>query len=801
MARSLVTVDSGHTLRKVYSNHDGDNTNKEAQEAQTAQSDILYTYEVCANFLPRPNYTEQLSRHFAEASRYDIWARCILWGQAGFGKRQLAIYFATEYATNSGRKVLWVDDGVIEAFVRDYKQAYLTLTGTQVVSSSPYFSLHYMLSLIRRTLEERHNEWFLVVLNASSDTETPDPNASGICPADYLPTRGQTLVTTSSVFGEVEASNSDQPQIWMGLKLAHTHAINIEALDRHEVGQYYEKSCGGWASDIEHIDCHKAIGHGFPRLALSLSHMRWLQTDLHHYASFIVPIFNKTNGKGHKDAVPRGISPGYPDTLNAILASVMNCDRFATRLLLYISLLGPRHLPWYILQQVRELNEIDADELLKSRNLLAAVGLIMIQSSKDGQEDEINVHTLLHQWLRNKVREIYIGEEEYQHAKFEVIEMMAKVVREGICDRDKLWNIISHIMRLTLMCTKHGLESSASAALFSYFALFLFNEGAFLTMADRIIKQAISTALLAEGISGEREHGGHCVASMREIRVRILLSLCRSREAKAELNRACAATKTFPTDEKQKQLIIRRLHDLEVEVAFLEKDHAKVIILLEADFMQTCFGDFERARKHHWMAKSLVASGRTRPALRHSHMAVSYWHGLPDKWKQVEMLRWVEWHTTILRRAGKWRAASLILPGLLDHYLLSVPLTSEEVWSAAYGLARSLSCAQDHEALIVKMLLTANVSELHGHSLTYCLIMLHDFATVLQTRGRLVEAEGIYRHNIDVATYRKPPELGKYGLYDYSMDRIFLVACVYGQGRRKEARALAQIVQNSARLQ
>jgi hypothetical protein len=769
-----------------------------SQEAHTVLNDKpLFSYEVCPNFLPRPKYTEQLHAHFARASHHGQFARVILWGQAGFGKRQLAIHFATEYGRRSRRKVLWVDGEGIETLARDYRQAYLALTGSQVLASSPYFSLHYMLSHIKRTLEKRHDEWFLVLLNAGSDTENPDPNASGVCPADYLPTCGQTLATTSSVFGEITPQNGTTPRLWMGLKLANTLAVNIEGLEPQERALYYEKVCGGSREDIEQVDCTKSFGLGFPQLALALSHMRWLQLDPLRYASVMEPSPDKTQHNREDAAVPRGISPGYPSTLDSIWWSVIDSDSIAAQLLLYISLFGPRHLPWNLLQRIWDLKEMNARELLESRNLLAAVGLISVHSSQEGIGDELNVHSLLHQWLRNRVREIYNNEAEYTHAMFDVVDIMANlVIHDAVHDRNKLWNIIGHILRVVGMCTKHGLESSSCAALFSHFALFLYDEGAFVRMAERLINGAISTAMLVAKVSGERDHGGHCLASMRETRVRILLFLFRPQEAKVELTRAIAETKIFPVDEEQKQLILRRLRDLDAEVAFLDDDHPRVMRILEADLQQECFSDFEKARKHHWMAKSSIVSGSVREALRHSHMAVSYWYGFPDRWHQAEMLRWVDWHTTVLKCVSKWNAASLILPDLLDHYLNFVPPTSEEVWRAACGLGRTLAHRQNvygHEALIIKVLSAANVTEIHGHSLTYCLMMLRDFASVLQARGRLVEAEGIHRHNIEIATCKKPPELGDDGTYDYTKDRILLVACLYSQGRRKEARALLEV--------
>lgn len=160
------------------------------------------------------------------------------------------------------------------------------------------------------------------------------------------------------------------------------------------------------------------------------------------------------------------------------------------------------------------------------------------------------------------------------------------------------------------------------------------------------------------------------------------------------------------------------------------------------------------------------------------------------------MLRWVDWHTTILFGAEKWKTISLISPELLNHYLKYVSPTSEDVWRVAYGLGRSLGHVNNlhgHEALIIKLLSAASVPELSGNSLTYALMVLRDFASNLQARGRLVEAEGIFRHNIDCADCRKPLKLSSDNPYDYTEDRVYLVACLYSQGRRKEARDLFRV--------
>jgi hypothetical protein len=797
MATRVVIEDPSHGSCRAsrFRDNSEDITSKEAQIRPDSKS--LFTYEVCPNFVPRTKYTKLLHAHFARASQHGQFARVILWGQAGFGKRQLAIHFATEYGLRSGRKVLWVDGESIETLVRDYRQAYVALTGSHVLGSSLYFSLHYMLSHIKRTLEKRHDEWFLVLLNASSDTEIPDPSASGLCPADYLPTKGQTLATTSSVFGEISPQKDTEPRLWMGLKLFNTLAINIESLEPHEKASYYEKFCGATREDVEHVSCTKIFGLGFPQLALSLSHMRWLQLDPRGYACLMEPYLDKTQYKGDDAPVPRGISPGYPSTLDSMWWSVIESDNTAAQLLLYISLFGPRHLPWILLQQIWDVKEISGRKLLESRNLLAAVGFISVHSSQDGTGDEINVHSLLHQWLRNRVRDIYSNEDQYTHAIFDVVDMMANfVIQHALHDRNNIWNVIGHLMRVVGMCTKHGLESSSCAALFSHLALFLYNEGAFISIAERFINEAISTAMLVARISRERDHGGHCLASMRETRVRILLSFSRPQEAKAELMRAFIETKTFPTDNEQKQLILRRLHDSEAEIAFMDNNYQLVTRILGKDLEQEDFDGFERARKHHWIAKSVLTLESTRLALRHSHVAVGYWYGLHDRWKRPEMLRWVDWHTTILFGAEKWKAISLIAPDLLNHYLVYLPPAAEETWRVAYALGRSLGHVNDvhsHEALVVRLLSAVNITELYGNSLTYSLMVLRDFASSLQARGRLVEAEGIYRHNIDAATCRKPHKLGSDAPYDFTEDRVYLVACLYSQGRRKESRDLLRV--------
>ena len=766
-----------------------------SENYHTAETRAFFTHEACSNFLPRPQYTEQLHRHFAEATRYSSLARCVLWGRAGAGKRQLAIDFAIEYGRQSGRKVLWVDGAGTKSFLRDYRQAYFTLTRTRVLPNSSYgLNLHYSLSSIRRTLEERHEEWLLVLLGVVDAIEAPDANASGCCFADYLPSRGQTLVTTSSVHGEHVSDNEEEERIWMGLKLPHTLAVHVKDLEQHELDQYYESQCGGSKDDLEHIDCHELFGLGFPRLTLSFSHMRWLRLDPRRYRSYMLPFFKDANG-AERDAVPRGISPRLPETLEAVWTTVKEVDNTASRLLLYISLFGSARLPWCLLQQLQELKEIDSSELYESRKLLATLGLITVHTSGLEEEEQISTHHLIRQWIHNKMRVMYDGEDEYKDAIYQVVDLLANqfTVEDVVKDSERFWNLIGHYWPIARMATKYRLGSSSCVALFSHIAMFFLSEGTFVSGAERFINQAISTATLVERVSKEQDHGGHCLSSMCETRARILLYLARPREAKAEVKRAFAHTKTFPVNEDEKMLIRQRLRDIEAEASFLDDDCDAAIKILSVDLMQESLSEFERANKHHWMAKCMIGSGYLSSALGHSHMAISCWNRSPDKWKQTKMLRWVDWHTLILIRAGKFKAAAMFLPNLIDEYLSSIPPTAQETWRAAYSLSKTHPSISDHEALAIKMLSAAKVDQLRGNSLTYCLMILHDLACHLQSRGRLIEAEAIFRHNIDVAAYRNPPDLGDGEPYDYSQDRLKLLLCLYEQGRRSEARAMRRL--------
>lgn len=781
MARCVGT----ETFHGSSSGHDSNKA-----ESQAAVNASFFAHRVCPEFLPRITYTEKLQSQFEEASQYASWARCFLLGPAGSGKRQLATHFAAEYGRTSGRKVLWIDYEENETFVRDYRQAYFALTGTRVPASSPYgLSLHHLLCTIRRTLERRHEEWILVLLDVDITFEN-----SGL--ADYLPkNRGQILITTSSAPKDIVQDGVNEETTWMGAKLASCLILRVGNLERQEVHQYYEKAFGRSKEDLEETDC-AMFGLGFPRLALSFAHMRWLGTGPRTYVSYFGPQLRTIRDKDRSTAVPEDTSLRFPETMQFIWQTLTNTDGIAIRMTVYISFFSRRHIPWHLLQWVRELQQLDANDLYESRRLLAALGLITVNTTQDDQE-EINVHRIVHQWLRNKTRQIQDSDDEYRMGMHQVVVAMTSYfdMEDVNNNGEKMWKIVGHMLRLVRICTKYRLETFSFATFLSRIASFLLNEGAFVDRAERLINQAIRIRAFVRRVGVEVERASDCLAFMRETRVRILLYLSRPKEAKTELKRAFAQMTVSSIGENEKLLLRQRLRALEVEACFLDCDDGTAIGILKEDLKLSTLTEFEKAKQHHWMAKLMICSDLLFPALQHSHMALSHWDHSLDKWKQNEMLRWVDWHATILNRAGKFKAASKILPQLLDQYLSTFGPAAEEAWRVANGLGKTDLSMKKHEELVVRMLTSvfAEDQDLCDNSVTYCLMMLHEFGCRLFSRGRLVEAEGVFRHNINTASARQPPDLGSGGVYDYSKDRLMLVDCLYEQGKRTEARNMRRI--------
>src|SRR4051794_29663638 len=139
-------------------------------------------------------------------------------------KYQIAARFSSEHGVSSGRRILWVLADSPESFIRDYKQLYPELVGTAVPTN---FTLSQTLRRVKRALEERHSEWFLVLQDAHVSIRETNSNLTGHALINYLPTCGQTLVTTSAIVVRTEP----ELKVDCGFELPNSDLIRVDVME------------------------------------------------------------------------------------------------------------------------------------------------------------------------------------------------------------------------------------------------------------------------------------------------------------------------------------------------------------------------------------------------------------------------------------------------------------------------------------------------------------------------------------------------------------------------------------------
>ena len=150
----------------------------------------------------RQKLIDSVKKHFIHASTSHgaLSERVVLYGPHGLGKRTIATQVAKDIIAHDGRKLLWINGINYITFVRDYCALYHMFIGHH---HSNGLSLEIILARTKRLLEERRQEWFMVVTDLGTFADD-EPKLT--C---HLPDRGHTLVTSNDMLA---APRVDDPK-------------------------------------------------------------------------------------------------------------------------------------------------------------------------------------------------------------------------------------------------------------------------------------------------------------------------------------------------------------------------------------------------------------------------------------------------------------------------------------------------------------------------------------------------------------------------------------------------------------
>ncbi|KIW24602.1 uncharacterized protein PV07_10306 [Cladophialophora immunda] len=732
--------------------------------------------------------------------------KILLWGASGCGKRRIATEAALEFSTRTGCKVLWIDGRSFECFIRDYRAAYTTITGDHLPQG---LSLTHTILKIRSTLEARRDESLIVVLDLQFYLED-DMEAELKAPHLFLPDRCRMLFTSSYVLPTVSGIDDSRPPVECGLKLAsRATCLYVGALSEEQAMQYFRASV---PNSNDAVDCLRAFWHWQDNswhttplhLALSCACMRLLQVSPGHFQRLCA---HKAR-QGYSPTWP-GCSPIFPDIMSILWDALNDYDIAAGRLLTICSVVDRVEIPVDLVEKL-PMFQNNQGRLHSAIDLLRLSGLVEVHQGSD--ISTINIHPQVQRWLQLKRREIEDKQEltGLVHAWICVLsDYLTKPEHElkkddPIFDAEKFWRMLAHI---TSLCNfRSGQLQDLCCAQFMTFlkhvAIFLIDDVVLKGLAGVTITHAFNMCTLLQSQQGHNIILDREYVQIRQVRARILIGISEYSQARIELREAKRVLRRHLPGGASSTQMLREIEDVEAFLSVAQRnwpEAGRILTKLLAT-SETNDDPCDLAQRHHWMARYKAAVGADISALEHSHMAMSYWRDLPhaEQWgfKDSRLLTWVEKHMLNLMNMKKYKGALLFGTRLLERAYELKPLLGGSVCRLTYRVVYCqcmLDMADDAERAVCRLLELPSHHQ-HGDDTTraYLLFTLYELAVVLQRHGRTVEAEGLYRYNIQSSKLYDVKNLGGTERYDSWRDYVQLIMCLIEQGKVMEARKLKE---------
>ena len=336
--------------------------------------------------------------------------RVLLYGVKGVGKRTIAAQVAKEITQQDGRRILWLSGIGPIAFLRDYFALYFHITGKHLPHN---ISLAVTLAKIRQTLEERRQEWFMVIEDLG-DFFDDDLELDSL-----LPVRGHILVTSSTLIVEKEHSPSGArggDRLWSvpGLNFARTASqIYVGSLSDLEVDQFARQFC----PQILNISCDEfgpiqRSARTFPVfLKITAINLQLLRVDFAAYRRLFEKRLDHKSIKRHPKFNPYHTAINIATTF--MWEALGDYDLWSRRLLIVVSV-GVYPIPLRLIKKLSIFSRPISDHLSPALDLLRSLGLLTISNESDDPQVSI-MHSTVSYWVGTHVS---------QHSRREVQRMV-----------------------------------------------------------------------------------------------------------------------------------------------------------------------------------------------------------------------------------------------------------------------------------------------------------------------------------------------------------------------------------------
>ena len=406
--------------------------------------------------------------------------RVVLYGTSGQGKRHVAAQVAKEITQADGRRVLRINGLTFETFVRDYCLLYHDLTGEYLPRG---LGLGVTLAKIKHMLEERRQEWLMVITDLGLFSDEPELASS-------LPDRGHIIVTSDELGfrptgKETHVTTTDHP--FSLLMFANTaDEVHVKGLIDAERRQFARYFC----PDLLNISSSEfgpvqRWGHAVPLyLKLTAINLQLLRMDFAAYGRFFARQFDDSHMGKHRKI--HGYRLALHVATKVMWDTLGDYNVWAQRLLIALTIVCSHPVPLRFLQRLSMFSKSITDHLSPALDFLTSLGLITKSDNSDDPSISIMHHKIsswLWKHLRIRSRDdlhrviwswLLVLSTEFTSTATETSSPSGLKLNSTPYDVDTLWQCLPHVSDLVKAAARIGVSDA-------------YHHNSFLTQRQRIM--------------------------------------------------------------------------------------------------------------------------------------------------------------------------------------------------------------------------------------------------------------------------------------------------------------------------
>ncbi|KPI39977.1 uncharacterized protein AB675_11600 [Cyphellophora attinorum] len=706
----------------------------------------------------RDEYVDKVKRALTplEVSHGALFESVVIHGSEGAGKRTIAIQAANEICAQDGRTLLIINGKNFETFIPSYLETFQTLTGSYLPAAEHWF---YSLYNLKHYLDRHRTEWLMVITDVGMylDNELDGP---GRPLAWFLPTRGQIIMTSSSLIEDCLRA------------AANATSIRLRWLGDADMQRFARYLWPGF-DDTSVYERLMGLSGNMPlSFAIIAANLKLLDVNLQTYVRiFETRLADRKAASRKADFCQFDLEDNVHREI--LWDALGDRDRWSLRLIAAMSFLDPWSIPIDIIENMSVFRNTISDRVAPSLSLLESLGIANVV------ENHVWIHPTLHAWFRSHVWLRYSW-----HEWLVLRSAMAESILQRLKTRStdgfySCWSLGPHIYEFSDMVRKH--PGNADVKLLNFMS-FVADVAVF---RAQILKHGQTCIYHAQDMAshpGSRpvlERTALNEYNYAHARFRLAHTMVHAdgpadySRAAVELRGAKHYVQLLKNDTRYHKLL-EHSWLIETQVMFGQGlYHALEDFILGILCGTSPISERTRTRLYHMMARTMEEQGQPSPALQYSHEAMSYWYHYrhdeksPTKRRRAALI--IDTHIDLLIKRKKYRGALLFILPLLESKLNHSPQHPCSVWKLArqgvlcYGMLLNVVEA---EQLIYRLLdshrdggLKEGVHEeiaydIEDESVFYYFDMLVRLAGLYIKHGRIIEADGLLRYSIGVGLPR-----------------------------------------------